>query len=88
MKRILSIALVLMMVLSLGVVAFVAAEGEGTLTASSAEAKAGETVVINVEMANNPGIAAITVTYKYDTDVFEATIEKGEASKAVSVTAG
>lgn len=64
-KRVLSILLAFVLVLS--AVPFAIAQGTPTITVSSVEAAAGETVTLGVALANNPGINTFSLGFDYDT---------------------
>ena len=66
MKRILSLILCLVLAVSLLPLS-AAAAGTPTVRVSSAQAKAGETITLDVAVENNPGIFALTFSFKYDT---------------------
>ena len=64
-KKLLSVLLAMMMLLSITTVAFAA--GTPTVTVSSATAAPGETVTLNVALSNNPGINTFSFGFDYDT---------------------
>ena len=61
MKRILSLILCLVLAVSLLPLS-AAAAGTPTVRVSSAQAKVGETITLDVAVENNPGIFALTFT--------------------------
>lgn len=67
--------LVLMLVCLTAVMPFTgitaAADKEFTLRVSSATAVPGDSIVLNVNIENNPGIMAVTVTFHFDPQVLE-----------------
>lgn len=80
-KRIVSIALVLMMLLSLVNTSVFAAEGSGeaevkaTITVDTTglkEVKVGDEISVPVKITGNPGIAGYTLTATWNTEVFAA----------------
>lgn len=80
-KRIVSIALVLMMLLSLVNTSVFAAEGSGeaeekaTITVDTTgltKVKVGDEISVPVKIKGNPGIAGYTLTATWDTEVFAA----------------
>lgn len=71
-KRIFSAILVAAMLVST-IITTAFADGEFTATASSATAKAGETVDVTVSLANNPGIIALRLGVGYNSDVLTLT---------------
>ena len=72
MKRILSLILCLVLAVSL-LPLNAAAAGTPTVRVSSAQAKAGETVTVEVAVENNPGIFALTFRFQYDTSRLKLT---------------
>ena len=62
-KRMLSLLLVLCMVLTIMPAAAVSAEDstEPTLRVGTVEAKHGNTVLVGIDIENNPGIAGLTI---------------------------
>lgn len=70
MKKILSVV-VLTMLLFAALVLPTSAAGEGKISMSSASAKRGETVTLNVTMPSNPGLVTMTIKVTYDTSVLE-----------------
>ncbi len=62
-KKLLSVLLAAVMLLSMTAVAFAAAP---TVTVSSVSAEAGETVVLNVALSGNPGINTFSFGFQYD----------------------
>ncbi len=70
------IALLVFVTVLIGVIAAVpfsanAAAGEFDITVSDAVAVPGDTVVFNVDISDNPGIMAITITFHYDPQVLK-----------------
>ena len=67
-KRMLSLLLVLCMVLTIMPAAAVSAEDstEPTLRVGTVEAKHGDTVLVGIDIENNPGIAGLTIELSYD----------------------
>ena len=67
-KRMLSLLLVLCMVLTIMPAAAVSAEDstEPTLRVGTVEAKHGNTVLVGIDIENNPGIAGLTIELSYD----------------------
>ena len=78
MKKTLLILTVLLQMIGLIVVS--GAADAPTVTLSSVKAKPGETVTIDVAIANNPGIAVFDVSLKYDADALS--LEKVEKDAA------
>ena len=72
MKRIFSIAIVLLMLCSLLAVPTFAA-GNGSLSMSSASGNRGDTVTLNVKLNSNPGLVTMTMRVSYDTSVLQLT---------------
>ena len=70
MKRVLSMILCVVMLFGLLAVS-ASAEAEPTVRVSSAQAKAGDTVTLDVAVENNPGIYALTFSFDYDTTRLE-----------------
>ena len=70
MKKLLSVLIAAIMIVSavIPVVTVGAADGDMTITAASVRASIGDTVAVPVEVANNTGMAGLTMTIKYDTD--------------------
>ena len=67
-KKFLALLLSFVMILASSVCTFnVSAAGEPTVTIGSATAKAGETVTVTVDFANNPGVAGMRCDVIYDT---------------------
>ena len=71
-KRILSLIVVVAMLVSTAVTA-VFADGNFTVTASSATAQAGETAAVTISLANNPGIIALRLSVAYNSSVLTLT---------------
>ena len=70
MKKLLCFFLVLTMLLGMGV--FASAEGEQlTFRVSSTEAAPGDEIQIQVNLENNPGLAAVELVVDFDTNVLE-----------------
>ena len=75
MKRIISFALIL--ALSLGVIPVTSfATNIPTLSFNSVQAQAGDTVSLTLSVENNPGIAGLAVSIKYDTTALTLTNTK------------
>ena len=66
MKKIVSILMIAMMVLSVFTI-FASAADEPTLTVETVKAEPGETVEVNVFIENNPGIYCYALAFEYDT---------------------
>ena len=67
-KKFLALLLSFVMILASSVCTFsVSAAGEPTVTIGSATVKAGETVTVTVDFANNPGVAGMRCDVIYDT---------------------
>ena len=80
MKKLLCFFLVLTMLLGMGV--FASAEGEQlTFRVSSTEAAPGDEIQIQVNLENNPGLAAVELVVDFDTNVLEW-IEPAKATEA------
>ena len=72
MKRIFSIAIVLIMLCSmLAVPAFAA--GNGSMSMGSASGNRGDTVTLSVNLNSNPGLVTMTIRVSYDTSVLQLT---------------
>ena len=69
-KTIKILSIVLSLLLAMSVASF-AADEEGTITVGSASGKAGESVEIEIEVDDNPGIAMARLFVSYDADVLE-----------------
>ena len=69
LKRILGFVLTLTMLVSICIPCTMAA-GQATVSLSSGEVKAGETVTLTAQISNNPGVAAYMLYIYYDTSVF------------------
>ena len=67
MKKLASILLVAMMVLSIFTIFSATAASEPTVTVSTVTAEPGETVEVEVVIDNNPGIYCYCVGVEYDT---------------------
>jgi len=67
---------ILVLVLLLGMVIPASAAGTPTLSISSGEVKAGESVTLTVSIEDNPGIAISLLYIYFDTDVFSVDIKK------------
>ena len=66
----------------LGLLTFpAAAEGELTVALDKAEAAAGETVTLNLNLSNNPGLCAFTVYLYYRPEYLTATAMSATADK-------
>lgn len=72
MKRIFSIAIVLLMLCSLLAVSTYAA-GSGDVSISSASGTRGDTVTLSVTLNSNPGLVTMTIRVSYDTSVLQLT---------------
>ena len=70
-KKLLSALLICITVLSSLFCVSAAAEKNFNIYVSSATALPGDSVVVNVDIENNPGIMAVTVTVHFDPDVFQ-----------------
>ena len=68
-KKLLSVLLTFIVILAL--CPTVSAQSDPTFVISNASAKPGETVTVNLSIANNPGIMAMTFSVVYDKDNFE-----------------
>ena len=49
------------------------ASGNGSIAMTSGSGKQGDTVTLNVNMSNNPGLVTMTIRVTYDTDVLQLT---------------
>ncbi|MCR5782503.1 MAG: sortase [Clostridia bacterium] len=72
MKRFISSILCIILILSCFSVC-VSATGEGTIAASTAKAKPGDTVNIQVSISNNPGVMILGLDVGYDSSVMKLT---------------
>ncbi len=72
MKRFISSVLCIILILSCFSVC-VSATGEGTIAASTAKAKPGDTVNIQVSVSNNPGVVMLGLDVGYDSSVMKLT---------------
>lgn len=82
MKKAVSLALVL--ILALGMMSIGAlADGGAVITAASVtDAKVGDTISVPVSITGNPGFAALSLKFAYDTEKLELTgIDAGELAK-------
>ena len=68
-KKILSVVLAVMILLSATMIAYAA--GTPTVTVNFATAKPGETVTLNVSISSNPGINTFSLSFDYDKNVLE-----------------
>ena len=67
-------ALLLTMIILIGSISIVAsAAGETTVSLGEVTAKRGETVTMDLTLANNPGITGLVVTIGYDKTAMELT---------------
>ena len=74
MKKILSIVLsIVLMVTSLSAITVATASSKPIFALESKEVDAGETVELNLTLSNNPGIAGLAISLKYDENVFTLT---------------
>lgn len=64
-RKLLSVVLAMIMILSMTTIAFAA--GEPTVTVSSAAAMPGDTVTLDVALSGNPGINTFSFGFQYDT---------------------
>ena len=64
-RKIMAALLTVLMIFSVVSIAFAA--GNPTITVSSADAKPGDTVTLNVAFSNNPGINTFSLSFDYDT---------------------
>ncbi len=71
MKKLLSIVLCFVLVLSLASFGNVSAATAPTITISNVTARSGDNVSVNVSIADNPGIMAIAFCITYDSDVLD-----------------
>lgn len=71
MKRLLAIVLTALLFLSVFVPAY--ADNFPAITVGSVSAKVGDTVTLKIMVSNNPGVGAMTLTLKYDTEAFTQT---------------
>lgn len=71
MKRLLAIVLTALLSLSVFVPAY--ADNSPAITVGSVAAKAGDTVTLKLTVSNNPGVGAMTLTLKYDTEALTLT---------------
>ena len=60
------VAVILALIIALPSMIFASAAEIPTITVSSASAAPGDTVTLNVELANNPGISAFSLGFEYD----------------------
>ena len=60
------IAVILALIIALPSMIFASAAEIPTITVSSASAAPGDTVTLNVDLANNPGISAFSLGFEYD----------------------
>lgn len=72
MKRIFSIAIVLIMLCSLLAVHAYAA-GNGSISMGSASGNRGDTVTLSVNLNSNPGLVTMSIRVSYDTSVLQLT---------------
>jgi len=73
LRRILCVTMVLILLISLAVPA--GAAGTPTLSISSGEVKAGESVTLTVSIKDNPGIAATKLYIYFDAESFDVDVE-------------
>lgn len=74
MKKIISIVLsIVLMVTSLSAITVATASSKPIFALESKEVDAGETVELNLTLSNNPGIAGLAISLKYDENVFTLT---------------
>ncbi len=86
MKKFLSILLAVSLVITSAVIA-VNAAGNPAFSLSNVEAKPGETVLVDLKIENNPGIAALSVDIGYDASVLELTaVDSANLLGAVSTS--
>ena len=71
MKKALSLLLAIVMVMGLGVTALAADKATVTVETAAAEAKPGDEVTLKVDLANNPGFAALGAFVDYDHEKLE-----------------
>ena len=71
MKKILSILTAFILIFGVFFALPVSAAAEPTITVSTVTAIPGDTVVVNVDIKDNPGIQAMTFTLSYDNSVVE-----------------
>ena len=72
MKKIIAFLITAILLFTLVTVPASAA-GSGTLAMSSASAKQGDSVTLNVNMSKNPGLVTLAISVEYDTSVFQLT---------------
>lgn len=72
MKKALSLLTAVILICGLCMIPASAA-GNGELTVSSADAKRGETVTLDVNMPSNPGLVTMSIEMSYDTNTLELT---------------
>ena len=68
MKKFLSMFLCLALVFSIALTTSVSANAQPVITVANVFAKQGETVKVNISIANNPGIMGMTFCVTYDAD--------------------
>ena len=72
MKTALSVMLAVLLLCACLPAGVLAAGGDGAMEISSAEANAGDTVTLTVDMTSNPGFAYLEVKPEYDASLLEA----------------
>ena len=84
MKKILCFFTVIILIFSLGVCLPASAENDPVITVSQVTAVPGDTIVVSVDISNNPGIQAMTFTLSYDNSI--VTYQKYEKGKLSDYT--
>ena len=84
MKKILCFFTVIILVFSLGLCLPASAENDPVITVSQVTAVPGDTIVVSVDISNNPGIQAMTFTLSYDNSI--VTYQKYEKGKLSDYT--
>lgn len=73
MKKLLALCLTVMLVVAMVPAFAVSAADAATINVSTAEGYAGDTVTVDVSLANNPGIISFKLKIAYDAEVLELT---------------
>lgn len=86
-RKTISLILSLIMMATLCHPLFVFADEAANITISSAGDTPGSTVVLNVKIDNNPGVAAAVLTFTFDAGLELLNVKNGEAFDGLSMTA-